>query len=109
MRNLPIIIGLTVAAAMSAELPVCEEFAGERNISCVRSGDRAVITSLTESGKSIEFFKGDRKGYLEVSADGHVLASTGIRLLDVERIPAEDTEEYLTELLESILDDVGWN
>ena len=109
MRNLPIIIGLAAAAAMSAELPVCEEFAGERNISCVRSGDRAVITSLTESGKSIEFFRGDRKGYLEVSTDGRVLASTGIRLLDVERIPAEDTEKYISELLDSILEDIEWN
>lgn len=109
MRNIAVTAGLMLTVcAMGAELPVCEEFAGEENISCVRSGDMAVISSLTPTGRSIEFFKGDRKGYMEISNDGSVLASSGIRLLSVERIPSEDTERYLSELMDSIVEDIGF-
>ena len=93
---------------MGAELPVCEEFAGDENITCVRGDSSAVIASMTEEGKSLEFWRGDRKAYMEVSKDGHVYASSGWRHLEVMAIPAEDAERYLAEVLESLMDDIAW-
>ena len=109
MRNIAVMAGLMLSVcAMGAELPVCEEFAGDENITCVRSDSAAVISSLTEEGRSIEFYRGDRKAYMEVSNDGRVYASSGWRHLEVMAIPAEDTEKYLSEVLESLMDDIAW-
>lgn len=109
MRNIPVIIGLAMAMGVAAaELPVCQEFEGEKNISCVRSDSVAVISSMSANGRSIEFFKGHKKAYLELSKDGRVVASTGSRLLDVARIPAEDTEKYLEEVMESLMEALNW-
>jgi len=109
MRNIAVIAGLGLAAmAMSAELPVCEEFAGEENISCVRSGDVAVITSMSATGRSMEFYKGGKKAYMELSSDGRVVASSGLRLLDVAKVPAEDVEKYVAELLDGLMEDIAW-
>lgn len=109
MRHLPVIIGFGMAVALgAAELPVCEEFAGEENITCVRSGDVAVITSMSANGRSMEFYKGGKKAYLELSKDGRVVASTGSRLLDVAKVPAEDFERYVAELLDGLMEDISW-
>lgn len=109
MRNIPVICGIAVAMAFASELPNCAEFEGEKNINCVRGDSTAVITSITPEGKSIEFFKGDRKGYLELNKDGAILASTGRRVLNLPFIPADSTEAYISEVLESILEDIGFN
>lgn len=93
---------------MGADLPVCEEFAGESNITCVRGDSTAVITSMSATGRSMEFFVGGRKAYMEISNDGRIVASSGLRILDVERIPAEDTERYVAELLDGLMEDIAW-
>lgn len=109
MRHISVIAGLGLACGvMGAELPVCEEFEGEENINCVRGDSSAVITSMSATGRSLEFFIGGRKAYLEISNDGRIVASSGIRILDVARIPAEDTEKYISEVLESLMEDIAW-
>lgn len=105
--HLPIIAGLAVAG-FCAELPICEEFTGESNIQCVAGDSVAVITSRSETGRSYEFFSGSRKAYLEVSADGAILASSGIRTLNIDSIPAKDTDRYISEVLDGILADIAW-
>ena len=109
MRNIPVICGIAAAMAIGAELPVCEEFSGEENISCVRSDSVAVISSISSSGRSIEFFSGSRKAYLEISTDGAILASSGFRKLELATIPTDSTEYYISEVLEGILEDISFN
>lgn len=107
--HLPVtVIGAAFAFAMGSETPICEEFAGESNISCVASDTLAVITSQSATGRSYEFFKGHRKAYLELSTDGAILASSGIRTLNLPAIPSDSTERYISEILEGILDDISW-
>jgi len=108
-RHIPIVAGLAVAiGAAAADFPICEEFAGESNISCVSAGNLAVITSMTEGGRTYEFFNGRKKAYMEVSADGSILASSGTRTLSLPEIPADSSEAYITEVLYGILDDISW-
>ena len=107
--NLPIIAGISLCvSAFSAELPICEEFAGEENISCVAGDSLAVITSRSPEGRTYEFYSGDRKAYLELSADGAILASSGVRALELPGIPTDSTERYISEVLDAILDDIAW-
>ena len=57
------------------------------------------------------YYVGDNlvpKAYMEISNDGRVVASSGLRILDVERIPAEDTERYVAELLDGLMEDIAW-
>ena len=89
-------------------MPVCEEFEGESNISCVRSDSVAVVSSLSATGRTIEFYKGSRKAYLEISEDGAIYASSGSRHLGIPVIPTDSTERYIGELLESILEDISF-
>ena len=101
-------VGMALGLSMGADMPVCEEFEGEENVSCVQSGDVAVITSMSESGKSYEIYKAGRKAYLEVSTDGSFYASSGLRHISLPKVPAEDTERYMAELFESLLDDIAY-
>lgn len=106
--NLPIIVAGLAVAGFCAETPICEEFSGESNISCVASDSIAVITSRSATGRSYEFFNGSRKAYLELSTDGAILASSGIRTLNLPEIPTDDTERYISEVIAGILDDISW-
>lgn len=96
------------ATAYGVELPICEEFAGETNVRCVSSGETAVITSVSATGRSYEFYAGGRKAYLELSEDGSITASSGVRILDLPEIPGDSTERYVGEVLEALLDDIAW-
>ena len=109
MRNLPLICGLAlVGFAMGADLPICEEFEGEK-VQCIRTEDSAVITSMTEQGKSYEYYKNGKKAYLEVNKDRSLLASSGKRAMWIPKIPVdiEEDERYIGEVLEVILTDIG--
>lgn len=106
--HLPIIIAGLAVAGFCADTPICEEFIGESNISCVASDSLAVITSQSPTGRSYEFFKGRKKAYLEVSVDGAILASSGIRSLNLPAIPTDSTERYISEVLDGLLDDISW-
>jgi hypothetical protein len=94
---------------MAAELPICEEFNGEAHVSCVATDSAAVITTMSEYGKTVEFFKNGKKAYFEVGADGSVIASSGVRSLELDVIPSDDEGAYLQELLDAVLDDIAWN
>ena len=107
-RFIPVAAGLAMGMAMAAETPVCAEFEGEQNITCVQNDSVAVISSISATGRSIEFYKGHRKGYIEISEDGSIYASSGTRYIGIPAIPAEDKEGYIGELMESILDDIVW-
>lgn len=108
MRHIPVIIGISCAVCFGAELPVCEEFNGEENIVCVSGDSTAVITSVSVTGRSYEFFVKDKKAYLEISEDGGLVASSGIRALDVARIPADDPDRYISEVIDGLMDDIAW-
>ena len=110
MRNIPVIIGLAVACSMAVELPICEEYVGEENISCTATDSAAVITSYGSDGKTIEFYANGQKAYLEIGSDGHLLASSGRRMLNLDAIPVDIDGDngYLEELLDGLLDDIAW-
>lgn len=110
MRNISVLAGIALlgGAAMAAELPVCEEFAGEEAVHCVRGEEFAVITTKTPEGTTYEFFQGSRKAYVEVSADGRLYASSGSRRLQVAAIPAENTGDYVWEVVKAVTGDIGF-
>ena len=109
MRNIPVVIGIAAMAAMAVEAPICEEFAGESGISCTSTGNTAVITSYGTEVKTVEFYANGKKAYLEIGVDGHVMASSGRRTLEVDVIPASGDAEYLEELLDGLLEDIAWD
>jgi len=107
--HFPVIAGLALAtSAFCTETPICEEFSGESNVECVSNDSIAVITSRSPSGRTYEFYNGNRKAYLEVSADGSIYASTGVRKLSLPSIPTDSTERYVSDLLDAILDEIAW-
>lgn len=110
MRNISILAGIALltGSVMAAELPVCEEFAGEEAVHCVSGNDFAVITTKSPEGTTYEFFQGSRKAYVEVSADGRLYASSGSRRLQVATIPAEDRGEYVWEVVKAVTGDIGF-
>ncbi len=112
MRNIAVLCGAMAIVSMGAELPICEEFAEESHISCVRGEDNAVITALHEDGtKTLEFFKGDKKAYMEIGSDGSIYASSGIRHLSLSRLPVEGdeaVEAYIYEVLMSLVEDIAF-
>ena len=112
MRNIAVFCGMAAIFSMGAELPICEEFTAEKNINCVREGEKAVITTLQEDGtKTLEFFKGDRKSYMEIGPDGSIYASSGFRHLALDHIPVEGTdavEGYIYAVLMGVVDDIGF-
>jgi hypothetical protein len=107
MRNLPVVIGIAACGAFAAELPICEEFAGEKHIQCVATESAAVIISTFEGARQYEFYMADgKKGY--VYLDGGVIANTGKRRLEVAVVPAADGDEYVREVFNAVMDDIGW-
>ena len=59
-------VTLAVLANFSlAELPICAEFQGEKNVQCVSGKNQAVIiTTHADSTKTYEFFVGNKKAYI---------------------------------------------
>ena len=107
--KIPVIAGIMVTGALCNELPVCEEYAGESGISCVAGDSVAVITTIGESGKTVELYRGWRKAYVEYGTDGSVWASTGrIRYeLSGEEVAACG-EECVDDMLAGVLADLGF-
>ena len=108
MRHLPVIIGIAAAcSAFAAELPICEEFAGENHIQCVSTDKAAVVISTFADAVQYEFYAADgRKGYIYL--DGGVIANTAQRHLQVATIPAENKDEYVQEVFNAVMDDIQW-
>lgn len=108
MRNLPIIIGIAAMAAFAHEMPICEEFIGERHIQCVSTDKAAVVISTFNESVQYEFYTADgHKGYIYL--DGGVVANTGKRHLNVATIPAENVDEYVQAVIDAVMDDIKWN
>jgi len=111
MRNISVfgIAALTAGLAFSAELPICEEFEGER-VQCVREGDRAVVVSREGETVTYEFYVKDRKGVVELKGETAAFARSYLRRLSLDSIPVGEEKygEYTAELMASVLDDIGW-
>ena len=108
MRKLFLTITLLAAFAVSAELPICEEFEGEQNISCVAGDNTAlIITYHADKSRTYEFFKGDKKVYLEYG-DKFVYASDGRRKLELDTIPSSDKIAYIDELMFGLIESIDF-
>lgn len=107
MKNLPIILGIAAIAAMAQEFPICEEFSGEKNITCVAGEENAVVISRFDDGSvGYEFYTKQGKGYIYL--DGGVYARSAKRGLSVAEIPSEDKEGYIAEVFNAVMDDIAW-
>jgi len=108
MRKFLLTIIALGASAFSSELPICEEFTGEQNVSCVAGDSTAlIITAHADGSKTYEFYKGDRKMYLEYG-ENYVLASNGRKTLNIDHIPNENTEFYIDELMFGLIEDIDF-
>jgi len=108
MRKLFVTIALMATFTFSANLPICEEFKGEKNVKCIKGEKQAVIiTTHADGSKTYEFFVGDKKAYIELG-ENKIYASSGLRHLNVAKIPAEDTERYISEVFDSVIEDIGF-
>lgn len=108
MRKTFLTIAILAAFAVSTELPICEEFANETNVSCVAGDSTALIISVHADGsKSYEFYKNDKKVYLEYG-ESYVLASNGRKTLNIDHIPNANTEFYINELLFGLIDELDF-
>ncbi len=108
MRKMLFTILTLCAVAFATELPICEEFEGEKNVSCV-AGDRqaVIITYHADGSRSYEYFKDNRKIYLEYG-ENYVYASDGKRKIDVSPIPNDDHIAYIDELFYGLIDSLDF-
>lgn len=108
MRKTFLTIAILAAFAVSAELPICEEYEGEQNISCVAGENTAVIISYhSDGGRSYEFYKNDRKIYMETNQT-YVFASDGRRKIELDSIPSMDKTAYLDELFFGLIESIDF-
>ena len=108
MRKLFLTIFALSAFALANDLPICEEFEGETNVSCV-AGERhaVIITYHSDGSRTYEYFKDDRKIYLEYG-ENYVYASDGRRTLDLDHIPNENKTAYIDELFFGLIDSLDF-
>lgn len=108
MRKLFLTIITLGAFAFGSELPICDEFNNEPQISCVVGEKQAVIISYHKDGsRTYEFFKNDRKIYLEYS-DKFVYASDGRRKIELDTIPNADKTAYIDELMFGLIESIDF-
>ena len=108
MRKLFLTIIALSAFALANDLPICEEYEGEKNISCVAGETQAVIISYHKDGsRTYEFFKGDKKVYLEYG-DKYVYASNGRRKLELDSIPSNNKTAYIDELFFGLIESIDF-
>lgn len=106
MRKLFLTISVLACAVFSHDLPICEEFIGEQHITCIRGDHDAVITVLHADGsRTYEFWHNNKKIYMEYS-EKSILAVSPKRKMNVAHIPAEDVDQYVSEVLDALLDDL---
>lgn len=100
MRKLMFTLLATSIFSFSHELPICEEFSQEKNITCITGDKNAVIiTSHKDGTKTFEYFIKGKKVYIEYN-NQYVLASNGTTKLEVNKIPSEDTDRYINDVFE---------
>lgn len=108
MRKIIFTICAITAMAMGADMPICEEYEDEPNVSCV-AGDRqaVIITYHADGSRSYEYFKDNRKIYLEYG-ENYVYASDGKRKIDVSPIPSNDHVAYIDEIFYGLIDSLDF-
>ena len=88
------------------DLPICEEFKNEPNITCIRGDHDAVITVLHADGsRTYEFWHNGKKIYMEYG-NNSILAVSPKRKMNLAHIPADDADQYVSEVLDALLDDL---
>ena len=94
--------------ALANDLPICEEFNNEPQISCV-AGDNAalIITYHADKSRTYEFFKGNKKVYLEYG-DKFVYASDGRRKIELDTIPNANKTAYIDELMFGLIESIDF-
>jgi hypothetical protein len=108
MRKLFLTIAILAAFAVSAELPICVEYNNEPQISCVAGEKQAVIISYHSDGsRSYEFYKNDRKIYMEYSQN-YVFASDGRRKIELDSIPSDNMTAYVDELFFGLIEAIDF-
>ena len=108
MRKLLLTIIAISAFALANDLPICEEFEGEKNISCVAGDNTAlIITYHADKSRTYEFFKGDKKVYLEYG-DKFVYASDGRRKIELDTIPNANKPAYIDELMFGLIESIDF-
>lgn len=108
MRKLFLTIIALGAFAFGSELPICDEFNNEPQISCVAGEKQAVIISYHKDGsRTYEFFKGDKKVYLEYG-ENFVYASDGRRKIELDTIPNADKIAYIDELFFGLIESIDF-
>ncbi len=108
MRKLFLTIIALGAFAFGSELPICDEFNNEPHISCVAGEKQAVIISYHKDGsRTYEFFKGDKKVYLEYG-DKFVYASDGRRKIELDSIPSNNKTAYIDELFFGLIESIDF-
>lgn len=107
-----LMINIAVAATMTmaVELPICETFNDEPNITCVSNDSSAVIMVRHEDGLSVEFFKNSKKVYVQVDdgGTGYIYYSGRHHKMDTS-MPSMTTSEmdnYFKEILEMVNEDL---
>jgi hypothetical protein len=106
MRKLLTLLTISTLA-FSAELPICEEFSHETNVSCVVGENSAIIITTHPNGKTYEIYKGDKKAYMEFN-ESYIYASDGKRVLELDSIPNSNTDKYISEVVASLVDAIDF-
>ena len=108
MRKLFLTILALSAFALANDLPICEEFEHETNVSCVAGDSQAlIITYHADNSRTYEFFKGDHKIYLEYG-ENYVFASNGKRTLELDSIPSDNKVAYIDELMFGLIESIDF-
>ena len=101
-------VALATASLFAQDLPICEEFAGEANIHCVRTDDRAIIISHhADGGVTYELYTPKGKGYIETDGEGGIFANTSTTQMNLYEL-SEDSEEILNQVLSYVADEIKW-
>lgn len=105
---IPVVAGFAMSQA--AELPICEEFAGEKTIQCVEASGKAIISTAEREGKrTYEFFTEKGKAFVEFAENG-IYAVTAKRKIYLDSLPVSGDAKavYDNDIIGAVLDDIGW-
>ena len=94
--------------ALANDLPICEEFNNEPQISCVAGDNTAlIITYHADKSRTYEFYKNDRKVFLEYG-ENFVYASDGRRKIELDTIPNADKTAYIDDLMFGLIESIDF-
>lgn len=101
-------VAIATASLFAHDLPICEEFAGEANVHCVRTKDRAIVISRhADGGMTFELYTKSGKAYVETDGEGGIFANTSNTQINLTSIN-EDKEETLQQVIAYVADEIKW-